>query len=176
LPIRAAMAAEARLMEERKSWRKDRPPLFVAKPMTRSDGSQSVLEWDIRIPARKSSIWWPGLFPATMSFPPSYPESPPRVKFLPITGKPLFHPNVYLDGGVCMSIINPPESVHGYGRGGTWSPSITMKQVLLALQTFLDESDGLAQGRDEPYRLRKNNYQEYIRRVKEQVSQVEQLE
>ena len=45
-------------------------------------------------------------------------------------GQVLFHPNIYEDGGVCLSIINPPESMHGYGAGGDWKPSITIRQVL----------------------------------------------
>ena len=49
------------------------------------------------------------------------------------------HQQVYSNGQVCLDIINPPESSHGYGMGGTWTPSLTFKAVLLALQQFLDE-------------------------------------
>ena len=137
------MAAEARLIVERKAWRKDRPENFVAKPRQRSDKSTDLFQWDVVIPGKPGSVWAPGLYPATMTFTQDYPEKPPTVKFLPINGKPLFHPNVYNDGGVCMSIINPEGSRHHYGSGGTWKPSLTIKQVLLALQTFLDEATSL---------------------------------
>ena len=98
----------------------------------------------------------------------------PTVKFLPINGQPLFHPNVYTDGGVCMSIINPEGSTHHYGKGGTWKPSISIKQVLLALQQFLDEATSRAAGREEAYRLFNHDKPEYARRVKQQVALVEQ--
>ena len=80
---------------------------------------------------------------------------------------------MYLDGKVCLSIINPEGSRHGYGTGGTWTPTITIKQVLLALQQFLDEATGLAAGRIEEYQLYKNNRPEYERRVKMQVARAE---
>ena len=100
---------------------------------------------------------------------------PPVVKFNPIDGQPLFHPNVYLDGGVCLSIINPENSTHAYGRGGTWTPALSIKQVLMALQIFLDEPTSYAGGREEPYRLHKDNKKEYERRVKQQVAKGEQM-
>jgi ubiquitin-conjugating enzyme E2 I len=45
-----------------------------------------------------------------------YPSKPPKVKFTP----PLFHPNVYPSGTVCLSILNEDEG---------WKPAITVKQV-----------------------------------------------
>ena len=74
-------------------------------------------------------MWYPGIFPGRLTFTAEYPDRPPSFKFLPIDGKPLFHPNVFNDGKICMSIINPPESTHAYGKGGNWSVSVTIKQA-----------------------------------------------
>ena len=93
------------------------PEHFIAKPTQRPDGTSNLFVWDIVVPAKPGSVWAPGLFPATMTFTQDYPEKPPTVKFKPIKGQPLFHPNVYTDGGVCMSIINPEGSRHAYGTG-----------------------------------------------------------
>jgi len=109
-----------------------------------------------------------------------------------------FHSNVFNDGKICMSIINPPESTHAYGKGGNWSVSVTIKQasgtsrprhsqcpthlarsaraapqVLQAVQMFLDESTSRASGREEAYNLYTNNRAEYNKRVKQQVARVE---
>jgi ubiquitin-conjugating enzyme E2 I len=54
-----------------------------------------------------------------MHFPNEYPVKPPVCKFEP----ELFHPNVYDDGKICLSIIN---------EGQGWKPSITVKQVLFS--------------------------------------------
>ena len=143
-------------------------------------------------------MWYPGIFPGILTFTAEYPERPPTFKFLPIDGKPLFHPNVFNDGKICMSIINPPESTHAYGKGGNWSVSVTIKQasgtsrprhsqcpthlarsaraapqVLQAVQMFLDESTSRASGREGAYNLYTNNRAEYNKRVKQQVARVE---
>lgn len=164
------MTARARLQEERKAWRREHPHGFVAKPCTNADGSQNILRWQFRIPARASSIWAPGVYSGELVFCDEYPQRPPIARFDKLQGEPLFHPNVYNDGRVCLSIINPPESTHGYGKGGKWSPSFGVKQILLALQRFLDEATGYANGRDEAFKLFNQDKPAYERRVKEQVA------
>lgn len=47
-----------------------------------------------------------------------YPTSPPKCKFEP----PLFHPNVYPSGTVCLSLLDEEKD---------WRPAITIKQILL---------------------------------------------
>ena len=167
------MAAEARLRNERSNWRKDHPPGFVAKPQMKADGTTDLFKWDIKVPAKAKSIWYPALLSGTMSFTADYPQKPPKVHFAMIDGKPIFHPNVYTDGGVCLSIINPEGSSHGYGKGGTWEATMNIKIVVLALQNFLDEATGLAAGRSEEHRLWKDNPKEFERRVKLQVAKAE---
>lgn len=39
-----------------------------------------------------------------MKFPPDYPYSPPNLKFL----TKVWHPNVYENGDLCISILHPP--------------------------------------------------------------------
>lgn len=51
-----------------------------------------------------------GFFNATMSFPLDYPCSPPCVRFV----SEMWHPNVYPDGKVCISILHSPgDDPHG---------------------------------------------------------------
>ena len=47
-----------------------------------------------------------GFFRARLSFPPEYPLMPPKMKF----ETPIFHPNIYPNGDVCISILHPPVS------------------------------------------------------------------
>ena len=72
---------------------------FVAKPSENADGTNNMLVWRLKIPAKASSIWAPGLFSATMTFTSEYPARPPRVTFDRIGGELRCHPNVYDDGG-----------------------------------------------------------------------------
>lgn len=48
--------ALARLSEERKSWRKDHPFGFVARPVKNADGTFNLMNWECAIPGKKSVI------------------------------------------------------------------------------------------------------------------------
>uniref|UniRef100_A0A1I8FT69 SUMO-conjugating enzyme UBC9 n=1 Tax=Macrostomum lignano TaxID=282301 RepID=A0A1I8FT69_9PLAT len=117
--------ALARLSEERKAWRKDHPFGFVAKPAANADGTMNLMIWDCKIPGRRGTIWEGGLYTLRMYFKEDYPSSPPKCKFEP----PLFHPNVYPSGTVCLSLLDEEKD---------WRASVTIKQILLGIQELLD--------------------------------------
>mmetsp|Transcript_3329 Transcript_3329/g.3844 ORF Transcript_3329/g.3844 Transcript_3329/m.3844 type:complete len:158 (+) Transcript_3329:1-474(+) len=144
--------ARARLAEERKNWRKDHPPGFYARPHRKEDGSTELLHWNAGIPGKKGTIWEGGLFKLKILYPEDYPSSPPKCQFTP----PLFHPNVYPSGTVCLSILNADED---------WRPSITLKQILLGIQELLDNPNPNSPAQGEPFTLFTTNLTEYRRRV-----------
>jgi len=74
------------------------------------------MRWEAGIPGKAGTPWESGLFKLWLLFPEEYPTRPPKCKFDP----PLFHPNVYPSGTVCLSILNEDEG---------WKPAITIKQV-----------------------------------------------
>ena len=80
--------ARGRLQEERKTWRKDHPHAFVAKPRSRDDGSQDIMHWDCVIPGKKETIWEGGMFKMSMEFTEEYPSKPPKCKFTPRSSTP----------------------------------------------------------------------------------------
>lgn len=72
------------------------------------------------------TIWEGGLYKIRMLFKDDYPTTPPKCKFEP----PLFHPNVYPSGTVCLSLLDEQKD---------WRPAITIKQLLLGIQDLLNE-------------------------------------
>jgi ubiquitin-conjugating enzyme E2 I len=90
-----------------------------------------------------------------MIFKDDYPSSPPKCKFDP----PLFHPNVYPSGTVCLSILDEEKD---------WRPSITIKQILLGIQHLLAEPNAADPAQAEAYSIYSNNSAEYERRVRQQ--------
>ncbi|THG01928.1 hypothetical protein TEA_006082 [Camellia sinensis var. sinensis] len=76
-----------------------------------------------------------GYFNAIMSFPSNYPNSPPTVKFI----SKIWHPNVYTDGLVCISILHPPgEDPNGYELASErWSPVHTVESIVLSIISML---------------------------------------
>ena len=77
------------------------------------------------------------MFSAILTFPKDYPLSPPTMKFNP----PLFHPNVYEDGTVCISILHPPgEDPNRYELASErWSPVQSVEKILLSVVSMLAE-------------------------------------
>ena len=74
---------------------------------------------------------------ALITFPKDYPLSPPVMKFNP----PIFHPNVYEDGTVCISILHPPgEDPNRYELASErWSPVQSVEKILLSVVSMLAE-------------------------------------
>lgn len=72
-----------------------------------------------------------GNFCARMVFPPTYPHMPPSLKFQnPVP----FHPNIYDDGSLCISILHPPEEdEYGYESAAErWSPVQSPETILVS--------------------------------------------
>lgn len=149
--------AIGRLTQERKKWRKDHPPGFFARPQRLPDGSSDLMKWDAGIPGKKGTIWEGGVFKLRIVYADDYPSSPPKCQFIP----PLFHPNVYPSGTVCLSILNAEED---------WRPSITLKQVLTGIQDLLDNPNPKSPAQSTPYTLFTSNKEEYKRRVLQEVN------
>lgn len=71
-----------------------------------------------------------------MNFPADYPYSPPQFKFTPA----IFHPNVYTDGRLCISILHRSGDVtSGEPDGETWSPVQTVESVLVSIVSLLSD-------------------------------------
>lgn len=148
--------AEKRLSEERKKWRKDHPFGFFAKPRTNADGSTNLMIWDCGIPGLVGTDWEGGVYNITLNFSNDYPITAPLCKFNP----PIFHCNVFKSGGICLDIIN-----------ASWVPSITLKELLLAIQRLLDEPNP-KHVTDQPQcsQLYNSNIQAYRKKIKEQAA------
>jgi ubiquitin-conjugating enzyme E2 I len=145
--------ATARLVEERKAWRKDHPYGFFARPITDEKGNTNLMSWECGIPGKKDTIWEGGEYKLFMEFSSEYPSKPPKCKFNPV----LPHPNIYPSGSVCLSILNEEKD---------WKASITIKQILLGVQDLLDNPNCNDPAQAEPYHLYVKNKPEYDRRVK----------
>lgn len=69
----------------------------------------------------------------SIKFPSDYPFSPPKVLFLTSDGKTRFHPNLYVEGKVCLSIL-------GTFSGPSWSGTQSLSSVLLSILALLDKN------------------------------------
>ncbi|KAJ9062562.1 Ubiquitin-conjugating enzyme E2 15 [Entomophthora muscae] len=81
------------------------------------------------------TIYEGGFFKALLSFPRNYPQMPPTLKFT----TEMWHPNVYPDGKVCISILHPPgEDKWGYESASErWLPIHTVETIIVSVISML---------------------------------------
>jgi len=95
----------------------------------------NIFEWQIVIVGPPDTLYEGGYFNAILTFPPEYPNLPPRMQFT----TEIWHPNVYEDGRVCISILHPPgEDEFGYERASErWLPIHTVESILISVISML---------------------------------------
>ena len=75
---------------------------------------KNIFEWELLIQGPADTLYEGGLFKAKLNFPTDFPFNPPVFKFI----TPVYHPNIYPDGKVCISILHPPgDDKFGYEDG-----------------------------------------------------------
>ncbi len=74
-----------------------------------------------------------------MQFSDDYPFSPPRFRFV----HPIYHPNIYPDGQLCISILHKPgeDLMSGEEASERWSPLQGVESVLRSVLLLLDDPE-----------------------------------
>ena len=71
-----------------------------------------------------------GFYFFDITLPEDYPFAPPKVKFCTSNNKTRFNPNLYVNGKVCLSLINT-------WSGPKWTSCNSLTSVLLSLQAIV---------------------------------------
>ena len=74
-----------------------------------------------------------GNFLFKFEFPVDYPYNPPKVTYCTNDGITRFHPNLYKNGKVCLSMLNT-------WQGEQWTGCQTIKSVLLTIQSIMQNN------------------------------------
>uniref|UniRef100_A0A8C4QIW3 Ubiquitin conjugating enzyme E2 R2 n=1 Tax=Eptatretus burgeri TaxID=7764 RepID=A0A8C4QIW3_EPTBU len=80
-----------------------------------------LYNWEVAIFGPPNTLYEGGYFKAQMKFPKDYPYSPPTFRFL----TKMWHPNIYENGDVCISILHPPvdDPQSGELPSERWNPT-----------------------------------------------------
>jgi len=97
----------------------------------------NIMEWNVYIVGPPDTAYEGGIFRVSMTFPNEYPTQPPKLKFL----SEFWHPNVYVDGTVCISILHPPidDPTSGERIEERWSPAQSVETILLSAISLLSD-------------------------------------
>lgn len=90
-------------------------------------------------------------FNMEIKFNDDYPVKPPSVKFV----SPIFHPNVYRDGKICVDILQ-----------GEWSPAQNVRTILVSIRSLLMDPNPNSPANRDAAVIFKRDIEEYNKKVK----------
>ncbi|KAL5285685.1 CDC34 family protein [Megaselia abdita] len=103
---------------------------------------ENLFEWEVAIFGPPQTLYEGGYFKAHMKFPSDYPYSPPSIRFL----SKVWHPNVYENGDLCISILHPPidDPQSGELPCERWNPTQNVRTILLSVISLLNEPNSFS--------------------------------
>ncbi|BFZ54551.1 ubiquitin conjugating enzyme Ubc7/UbcP3 [Savitreella phatthalungensis] len=160
------MTAVRRLMKEYQELTVNAPEGITAGPISEDD----FFRWEALISGPEGSPFEDGLFPASLTFPKDYPLSPPVMKF----ECEFYHPNVYKNGEVCISILHAPgDDPNMYETASErWSPVQSIEKILLSVMSMLAEPNDESPANIDAAKVWRNDRKEYDRIVRRTVRRV----
>ena len=102
-----------------------------------------------------------------MTFSDKYPYSPPTFKFF----RPIYHPNIYADGKICISILHAPgeDEQSGETASERWSPLQGVESVLRSVLLLLDDPEINSAANVDASVMYRDRREEYDAKAKEAV-------
>jgi ubiquitin-protein ligase len=132
-----------------------------------SPDQKNFFVWDVLLIGPPESPYEGGIFKCQFKFPPNYPNKPPEFRFL----SKLPHPNIYLDGKVCISILHEGKDEWGYEQiSERWNPSHGVNSVLMSILSLLTSPNFESPANIDASVMWKNNWDQYKKMVYNVVS------
>uniref|UniRef100_A0A7N6A215 E2 ubiquitin-conjugating enzyme n=1 Tax=Anabas testudineus TaxID=64144 RepID=A0A7N6A215_ANATE len=132
-----------------------------------------MYNWEVAIFGPPNTHYEGGYFKARIKFPVDYPYSPPAFRFL----TKMWHPNIYENGDVCISILHPPvdDPQSGELPSERWNPTQNVRTILLSVISLLNEPNTFSPANVDAsvmyrkWRDSKGKDREYIEIIRKQV-------
>ena len=83
--------------------------------------------------------------------------------------RPLYHPNIYPDGRLCISILHAPgeDEMSGESAAERWSPAQRVESVLISILSLLDDAEVSSPANVDAGVMLRKEPEKYKERVKE---------
>ncbi|ORC87914.1 ubiquitin-conjugating enzyme e2 [Trypanosoma theileri] len=144
--------AKRRLMRDLKQLQRSGNTCFSASPI-----NGDLFHWRAVVIGPDHTSWEGGIFKLRLDFTNEYPCSPPVVRFVT---KNVFHPNVYVDGSICLDTLK----TH-------WSPTLDVESLLMMIISLLSDPNPLSAANGEAAQLYTNSREKYHERVRRLVEE-----
>ena len=120
--------------------------------------NDNFYKWDVLLIGPPDTIFDGAIIKAEINFPEDYPNSPPKFKF--ITN--LYHPNIYPDGKVCISILNEGVDQFEYESiSERWNPSHSVNSILMSILSMLSAPNFESPANIDASKLWRDNFDAY---------------
>jgi ubiquitin-conjugating enzyme E2 G1 len=121
-------------------------------------------EWTFVIFGPIDSVYKDGVYNGKLIIPKEYPHRPPEVKFI----TKLFHPNVYDNGKLCMSILHEGKDPTGYEKEEErWRPLNNIRTIFISIISLLYDPNPDSPANIDAGVMWRNNKDAYIQKVKD---------
>ena len=137
--------ARRRLVRDLKKMQTDPPQGISASP-----ANDDIMKWTAVMFGPDDTPWEGGTFQLEVNFSEEFPTKPPHVKFL----NPMFHPNIYVNGEICLDILNKQ-----------WSPIYDIGAILTSIQSLLCDPNPNSPANSEAAKLWSTDRHAYNKRV-----------
>lgn len=127
---------------------KNPPPLCHAEP---KNPDENMACWIGYIEGPEGTPYAGGRFHLSINFPSDYPFKPPDIRFT----TPIFHPNIGLDGQICLDLLH-----------SQWSPVLGIRHLLISLCSLLSDPNpdhGLNEDALKCFRSDRTNYDAVVK-------------
>ncbi|TID30027.1 hypothetical protein CANINC_001396 [Pichia inconspicua] len=155
--------AHKRLLRELRELTENPTEGIVASPISDND----IFHWNCLITGPEDTPYEYGVFETLLEFPQDYPLSPPKMKFI----TPIYHPNVYKDGTVCISILHEPgnDPLNYESPDERWGPLQSIEKILLSVSSMLADPNPNSPANVDAAKLWRSNREKYDEIVRGQV-------
>ena len=142
-----------RLQFELKEINKDPNYFYSVEPE-----KNNIYKWGIIMIGTPDTIFEGMIIKANIEFTKDYPNKAPIFYFT----SPMFHPNIYSDGKMCISILHEGVDEFGYESiSERWSPSQSVNSILISILSILGDPNFESPANVDACKLWKENFNEY---------------
>lgn len=139
------------------------PPDGVSVGLREDD---NIFHWEVLIVGPPETLYEGGFFNAKLDFPKEFPNLPPEMTFT----TPMWHPNVFPDGKVCISILHPPgeDKLNEQETADVrWRPILGVESIILSVISMLNEPNNDSPANIDAAVMWRDNRQEFKKRVRD---------
>ena len=118
--------------------------------------------WDFLLIGPYDTMFEGGVFKGKIKFPKEYPNRPPKIFFT----DNIYHPNIYNDGKVCISILHEGQDEFGYEDSSIrWTPTQTVNSIMMSINLMLAEPNLDSPANVDAGKMWRDNFNEYKAKI-----------